>query len=253
MEKFFQQSSWLGIEFRSLPVTLDPLNLAGAEFYDAFYERVFQTYPTYSDFPSDWRDQKRNDAAFISRFISKNSNLLSFGCGVGYLESCLMEFLGKNFYVADFSPYILKYRPDLTQNFLSVEETEKQKFSHILLNQVTYAFNETELYELMYKLSGCLEEEGTLIISFSELEVNFRVILSRFVTFFSTKCFSKLGCGRKLVPKQSQSAAIQGWGYHRSKKEMFSISIAMNFEILYFSRFGSQSYIFLRKNTKSNY
>ena len=58
MARFFQQTSWLGIEFSSLPLELNPLKLADSVFYDVFYERLMQTYPNYSDFPSDWRDQK---------------------------------------------------------------------------------------------------------------------------------------------------------------------------------------------------
>lgn len=124
MAKFFRQSSWLGIEFCDLNIRLHQDKLPGPEFYDAFYEKLFQTYPNYSNLPADWRIRKENDSAFLSRFIPKSSNLLSYGCGIGYLESCLMDILGQTFYVSDFSPYILKYRPDLEKNFLSLENSD---------------------------------------------------------------------------------------------------------------------------------
>ena len=143
-----------------------------------------QTYPNYSDFPSDWRDQKSSDAEFLSRFISKDSNLLSFGCGIGYLESCLMEFLGRTFYVTDFSSYILKYRPDLKKKYLTISDLVDSRFSHILLNQVTYALSEFDLRELMYKMHDCLELRGILIISFSEIDFSFRTSLDSILAYF---------------------------------------------------------------------
>lgn len=251
MGKFFQQSSWLGIEFCNLPVDLDPLNIADGEFYEVFYEVLLQTYPNYSDLPSDWRDQKKSDAEFLSQFISKDSKLLSFGCGIGYLESCLMEFLGETFYVTDFSPYILKYRPDLVQNFLAISEINDSRFSQILLSQVTYALNESDLYRLMHKLHDCLEPRGTLIISFSEKDFSFRASTGRILqSFFPRKYLSQLKSMGGILTKQGQVSASQGWGYIRSKREMIDISTRMDFEVLNFSRFNSQGFLFLRKITK---
>jgi hypothetical protein len=250
--KFFQQTSWLGIEFCDLPLKLDPLNLANSEFYDVFYEMLMDTYPNYNDFPSDWRDQKSRDADFLSRFISKDSNLLSFGCGIGYLESCLMEYLGQTFYVTDFSPYILKYRPDLEKKYLAINDLGNSRFSHILLNQVTYAFGEFDLRELMYKMHNCLESRGILIISFSEIDFSFRSSLDSILAcFFPKKCYSRVISVRNMPSKPSQLITSQGWGYHRSKREMIDISVVAGFEVLNFYRFNSQSFLFLKKLSKN--
>lgn len=246
--KFFQQTSWLGIEFCNLPLELDPLNLASSQFYDVFYEKLLETYPNYNDLPSDWRDQKSRDAEFLSRFISKDSNMLSFGCGIGYLESCLMEYLGRTFYVTDFSPYILKYRPELAEKYLAINDLGDSRFSHILLNQVTYALSEFDLRELMYKMHKCLELRGTLIISFSEVNLGFRGSLDLILTrFFPQKCYTRVKSMRGMHSEPSQLITSQGWGYHRSKREMIDISVSAGFEVLNFYRFNSNSFLFLKK------
>jgi SAM-dependent methyltransferase len=250
--KFFQQTSWFGIEFCDLPLELDPLNLANSEFYDVFYDRLMQTYPNYDDFPSYWRDQKSRDASFLSRFISQDSNLLSFGCGIGYLESCLMERLGWTFHVTDFSPYILKYRPDLEKQYLAINDLGVSRFSHILLNQVTYALSEFDLRELMYKMHDCLELPGTLIITFSEIDFSFREsLVSILACFFPKRYFTRVKSMRNMLSKPSEQITSQGWGYHRSKREMIEIAVATGFEVLDFSRFGSQSFLFLKKLPKN--
>jgi hypothetical protein len=201
-----------------------------------------QTYPNYSDFPSDWRDQKRSDAEIISRFISKDANLLSFGCGIGYLESCLMESIGQTFHVTDFSPYILNYRPDLKSKFIAIDDLSNTRFSQILLNQVTYSLNECDLRELLNQLHNCLEIRGTLIIGFTEPSSSFRAWTSHILTRFFPKNFSAyLESIRNNLSKRSQVTKSQGWGYHRSNSEMIDISVEMGFEVMNFSRSSSQS------------
>lgn len=251
MAAFFRQSSWLGIQFSDLAIDLNPFGIAGGDFYDAFYEKLFQTKPNYSDFPLVWRDQKRIDAEFLSQLIPKNSHLLSYGCGIGYLESCLMEFLGP-FYVTDFSPYILKYRPDLAQYFLNIDELGNLRFSHILLNQVTYALNESDLRSLLYRLHDCLKIEGTLILTFSEIDFKNGESRSYFRGgLFSSVLFSRLKFLRSLMFRNGYEETSQGWGFHRSKKEMIDISTSMVFEVLTFHRSESQSYLLLKKLPRS--
>jgi hypothetical protein len=237
MGRFFQQSSWLGIDFSELSVWLDPLNLAGKEFYDAFYTKVLQTYPNYSDFPSEWRAQKQKDAEFLSQLIPKHSKFLSYGCGVGYLESCLMEFLGGTFYVSDFSPYILSYRPDLDQKYLGVEEIKNSSFSCILLNQVSYALNNKELIELIDKIHTYLTIGGKLVVTFSEVDFHFLIFMRDILSTFI----------RSNLYRPTLGASRQGWGYRRSKEEMFDIIANTDFEVVGFSRFESQSYLMLKK------
>lgn len=248
MAEFFSQTSWLGIEFCDLGVKLDPLNLADRQFYAAFYEKLLRTYPCYRDYSIDWRLQKYKDAEFLSRFIAKDSNLLSYGCGVGYLESCLMGFLETSFFVTDFSPVILHYRPDLNSKFLDIRKLDQFSFSTILLSQVSYALSDIDLIFLFKKLHNLLEVDGLLIVSFYEQASQLNTAIRRvFSSFSSLK--SSLRC-KKMKSNSigpGPVATEQGWGFHRSKKEMIDISTEAEFKIYHFCRFGSQAFLLLSK------
>jgi hypothetical protein len=159
-----------------------------------------------------------------------------------------MDFLGREFYVSDFSPYILNYRSNFENRFLAIEELDNFSFSQIILNQVSYALNDNDLCSLLQKLRNCLEVDGNLIVSFSEVDLGYGTIVKRFRDAFIKLRYSHI---RKLMKSKTRKygsvASGQGWGFHRSKKEMIDFSISVDFKVLHFCRFGGQSFLFLRK------
>ena len=85
----FWQSEWLDISFKDLNVKVYSQKTASDNFYSAFYIKLFQKYRNYSELPSDWKKNKELTAKQISDEIPINSEVLSYGCGTGYIESLL--------------------------------------------------------------------------------------------------------------------------------------------------------------------
>lgn len=121
-----------------------------------------------------------------------------------------------------------------------------------MLNQVTYAFNESDLRVLMHILHKLLQPGRTLIVTFSEIGFSFLSFTrGNLVRLYTSIVSFLLTSRRKTLSRNGEETLNQGWGYHRSKKEMIDISKAMGFEVLNFSRFRSESYLILDEAIQS--
>ena len=92
MRKMYERE-WLGIEFTSY-CRPSARSLADATFYDAFYRNFFQRYQSWDDLDPNWRNQKRAIARFIFDQLDSKDIVLSIGCGLGWIEHCLLDFSG---------------------------------------------------------------------------------------------------------------------------------------------------------------
>ncbi len=249
MPIFFQQHHWLGINFSELGSVLDPNKVADSDFYESFYRTIKLTYPTYKDLPQDWRIKKDLDATLLSSLVEQGSKILSYGCGIGYLESGIIDKVGP-FFVTDFSPVILHYRPDLSSYFLNLNEIFAHSFSHILLNQAVYAFDGDSITKLIVALSKLLSPTGKLIITFNEVENHQALKVRAFIQSFMIKKripqFLKYFFSLATQNNQKQGQG-QGWGYLRTKKEMISLCNRCNFARVEFENHTNQSVIILSK------
>lgn len=116
------------------------------------------------------------------------------------------------------------------------------------MNQVTYALNDSELHVLIEQLHGWLKLGGVLIVSYTPHGFSFKgFIRSILVGFFSLKYSYRLGLKFSNLITASQPVSEQGWGYHRSKKQMIGICTAIDFKVLSFYRFQSDHFLFLEK------
>ena len=89
MRKIYQRD-WFEIEFSSFTKT-SSRTLADAAFYEAFYQAFFQRYRLWDDLDLSWRNQKRAIAKFLMNYLGPATNVLSVGCGLGWVEHCLLE------------------------------------------------------------------------------------------------------------------------------------------------------------------
>lgn len=87
MKKIFQ-TEWQDIQFSEF-AKLSSTNLAGPEFYQAFYETFFGRYQNWGELSPSWRKTKETWANFILARTGPNSRVLSVGCGLGFIEHCI--------------------------------------------------------------------------------------------------------------------------------------------------------------------
>ena len=85
------QDTWHRIPFRSF-ATLSSTRLAGADFYAAFYRAFFARYAGPEQLEPQWLTVKRQSADFLRSRpeITKDSRILSLGCGIGFIEQLLI-------------------------------------------------------------------------------------------------------------------------------------------------------------------
>ncbi|MDR0466440.1 MAG: methyltransferase domain-containing protein [Deltaproteobacteria bacterium] len=88
----FYQSEWQNIPLASC-AKLSCAALPDAAFYSAFYEVFFRKYRSFSDMPATWTAQKEIWAAKVVSCLPafEAPNVLSVGCGIGRLESVMLE------------------------------------------------------------------------------------------------------------------------------------------------------------------
>ena len=80
-------SSWLGIDFDSLPVELSSRKLADSLFYEAFYKKFFSEVNSFTEIKDrKYIPRKQAILNHLIQLTSKKKNILSIGCGLGYLE-----------------------------------------------------------------------------------------------------------------------------------------------------------------------
>jgi hypothetical protein len=92
VKKIFQKE-WFGINFSDIGVPLSMRNVAGVDFYSAFYREFYTCYHGYKELPENWRSFKDELVRHIGGLVCDNYRILSIGCGVGYVES---ELCGLN-------------------------------------------------------------------------------------------------------------------------------------------------------------
>jgi len=92
MKKLFQ-TEWHGIKFSSFAV-LNQKEIATVDFYKSFYSVLFNKYNDYSELDESWRESKAMIARFITnQFQLNNKKIGSIGCGIGYVEYLLSQFM----------------------------------------------------------------------------------------------------------------------------------------------------------------
>ena len=84
---------WQNIKFTELDVRLDFIKRASSNLYSAFYAELFRRYESFDALPSEWRASKSRTAAEIAKIIRGRNSVLSFGCGLGFIEKEIVQSL----------------------------------------------------------------------------------------------------------------------------------------------------------------
>lgn len=233
MAEFFTQEEWLGVRFKDLKIPLDEFQPAGSNFYLHFYKRLQEITYSYADLPSRWRQIKIDQANSLAPLLSGVDKVLSYGCGLGYLESVLDQKFPGRVYVSDYSQLAVDFYPPFSSKYFGIEEIPMNTFSHVLLNQVSYSMNTNDLKKLILRLHYALNLQGQLLITFSLSDKCPDKL--RIITCFKRRLRTFILFGRKIISELGfYSSVRQGWGWHRSLDEMLDIvsSIGLNVNLI---------------------
>ncbi len=248
IEKVFSQVEWLNIYFDELDVKLSSENLPTNNFYNQFYKKLLDKYNNIESLPKIWLQNKRNTAENILKEINNNQKILSYGCGIGYIEKTLIELNPTlDLFALDFADNASNW---IKTNFSKITFQNKlqisQKFDLIYLCQLLYALSYSDCIELIKQLSNHLKPNGKILLINSsiipyengekEAKHTLKSYIKNIIRPFYKKYFQPLKKHKE-----------QFWGWQRDNKSYFEMAIHANLNISksYFA--AKQSFIMLSK------
>lgn len=89
MQKQFEYE-WFGLPFYKLN-KISQTKQADTQFYDAFYQEFFKKYQSVSELPKPWLESKKKVAEELYLKIKSKRNILSIGCGFGFIEGHILK------------------------------------------------------------------------------------------------------------------------------------------------------------------
>lgn len=211
MKKLYQVE-WHNISFSSFysPSSTD---LAGADFYDAFYQALFNKYPNYDALDTSWRRSKDEIVDWLATTLPDGSRVLSVGCGLGYMEQSLWRLHGERIelHVQDYASQALQW----LKQVLPAERIHQVgrpvgQFDLIYLSAVDYSMADDDLFALLVSLRQSLRDGGSLMmISASYLEESLSQRISLSAKDAVKWCLDKAGLRSRG----------QFWGWMRLRNE----------------------------------
>jgi len=246
----FWADEWFDIKFQDLAVPLSSKNLATSDFYNAFYNRLFSKYRGFETLPAEWRQSKKDTAYALGDEMHKNAIVLSYGCGIGYIEKILAEKRPDISLTAhDFADTAKLWIGREITNLKYVDRLDtNNKFDVIYLCQVLYALSQQDAVRLLKILSNNLKKEGKIILvntSIDLIENNSNYVANSRLTILQN--FKRWGvfCFRLFFPYEG----VQLWGWKRNFKCYLEISKESQLNLIEtFSRAG-QNFMILNKES----
>jgi hypothetical protein len=169
------QTEWQSIPFASF-ASVSPKELAGPEFYEAFYVELFKRYQSWDQLPSTWREKKKTWADFIATRTRGRPRVLSVGCGLGIVERYLRaQNPDVDLTIHEIAPSSWRwveheFRPDRKLTGRIPEcLPENAQFDLVYLGTVDYALDDESLVGLLAALRGYIAQPNgeCLVISAS--------------------------------------------------------------------------------------
>jgi SAM-dependent methyltransferase len=167
------QQEWFGLRLRLL-TSVSPSRRPDAAFYDAFYDRFFQKYHNWPELGDEWLECKKAVARLIcerTREIPVPKRLLSVGCGLGWVEHCLLEMDPSiDLEITEVSRRALRWiAPTIGSERVHVGAFPDclpfdRRYELIYANAYDYCLDDKELLNFMVAARGRLTDHGILLI-----------------------------------------------------------------------------------------
>lgn len=223
IERKLFQTHWHDIYFKDLGIPLSVELLPTVEFYNKYYLEFFKKNKNFSDMSAEWRNNKNATANFLAAEIKNNSKVLSYGCGLGYIEIKLSSlrpdlFIEAYDYSSSSSKWLKQHRAN---NLFFIDYYSRNFYDSIILVQVLYSIPHKDAVELLKSLFMRLSTNAELIIintsscrDENSLNFKFRNI------FFLQNLIKLKNLIMKLIFSKSNS---QFWGWNRNNAAYISM------------------------------
>lgn len=142
MQQEIYIKSWLGYK----PQNPRGDSTAFADSYDAFYEHISNAV-----LPSSWLNAKKSIANEILPLVSPYKNILSIGCGIGIIETHLIDSLPLSSKIIGVDPFISSPQEQSTERLVIKKENclnISDNFDIAYMNTVDYALSDDEYIRL---------------------------------------------------------------------------------------------------------
>ena len=230
MRKFYQRE-WFGIQFSSF-AKMNSSVQAGEEFYRKFYTEFFKKFNSYDDLPEDWKKHKKSLANYIFTQIEDKTNVLSIGCGNGFIENELskMKWMGNLTAIepsTDTSSWLKNNKKvTLLNGYFPDALTGNDNFDFAYMSTIDYVFDDEAYIKILKDIKN-YPINDFLLIGASVYSPNWKT---------SMKCVIK-----KTLEKIGLYSH-QLWGYQRTIEEHLSIFNQVNFKKVEYGQLDNGTY-----------
>lgn len=240
------QTEWQNISFYDMKIKLNN-DLPSSDFYNLFYKLLFNKYSKFDDLPKDWLLEKEKSADNIKKFLKTEDSILSYGCGLGYVEHILFKKY-KKLNVFDFSSISSKWLINKNKNINFLTKLDG-KYDCIYLQQVLYALNYSDCVSLINMLKINLNENGKIVLTHTSIiplenGINFNNFIQTLKSFI-----------RPIYHlfKDTNNKTGQFWGWQRDNKRYISIVNDSNMKVseIFTSTNGSNESIIIIEKASS--
>tara|TARA_B100000963_G_scaffold359942_1_gene388864 strand:+ start:807 stop:1562 length:756 start_codon:yes stop_codon:yes gene_type:complete len=219
MKTKLYEKIWHNISFDQLNKKLSLFKKPDQEFYNEFYKKFFIKFKNYNDIDNLWKIKKKEVAEILNKKIEKNSSVLSYGCGIGYVES-ILEDRRKDIVLDcfDFSNLIEEWFKNNNKNinFISSKNSFRN-YDYIYMVELLYAYEDKEIYEFLLEIKNLLNNNGEIIIinNIDETINNKSFFIKKLKKNLIIKKI--LNVIRPFYYFLLRKKNIQFWGFQRSK------------------------------------
>lgn len=226
------QTEWHGINFFDV-AEVSSKKLADAKFYEAFYKAFFERYTSWNDLSEGWRQSKEVWANFIVDQTVPDSNILSVGCGLGYVEHILRQKLRPNLFIHEVAPAAWQwvdneFTPDKKlQGLIPGCVPNDLKFDLVYCATIDYALDDNELVALLKGVRFHLSDNGGKCLIISASFQNRPVGIVGWFRYFAR--LAKQGI-MSILDKLGLVSRGQFWGWVRTRSEYREIMRKVGFK-----------------------
>lgn len=242
---------WHDIPFCSFS-KLSYFKLPDKIFYKNFYGAFFLKYSDYEDLSIEWREKKESQGRHIVNAlqeIPRYSNVLSVGCGMGYLEYKMLPLFRKHklnlwcYETSDVQFQFLKKYIDpqfLLSGSIQKSIPKNVKFDFIYLLTIDYALTNRQFVELLTILKDFLRSEKSILMVSSLTIEQYKH--DNFITSIKN-AYNKLV---EILTHITKDSEIQFWGWNRTIDELLKLCLQSGLQLKEYGSFENINNLYIK-------
>ena len=164
-EKKNWEYEWQGLKFAEIGIKPSLFKQASRDFYDAFYYTLFDKYKSFAELPVSWQLNKLAVATEIKNWLPRGSSVLSYGCGLGFVEHEVLKVRNdiklRCFDISDIPGKWFKSQNSKIHFSDALEKNEQ--FDIIMCIQLTYSLDREVFVKIFKSLQSKLTENGKIL------------------------------------------------------------------------------------------